>query len=126
MVEAQIMNATGITLMFARKFETTGKGPNKITSRTGEFAQITEPKEILELLNGDGEGDYFYKITTKAPSVESFKALLEHSVGKPKEPGRGEGPVDSLAVIINNIQKDGSRSSTVTVVPKQIKSNNED
>ena len=122
MLEAQIANATGITVIVARKMEFTGKGENRVEARTGEYALVTDPDEILELLNGDEEEGTVYKIVTKPPSVESFKVLMEHSVGKPKDPSKEASPTESLAVIINNIQKEGGRSSTVTVVPKQIKS----
>ena len=116
MTNAQIMNAKGLTVMMARKWETTKAGKH----RTGEFAQVKDSKEIEELLNGSGEGDEFYQITTKNPSVEAFKVLLEQSMGKPRSFEKDDQPQDTLAVIINNIQKDGSRSSTVTVVPKQV------
>ena len=120
MTAAQIMNAKGITIMMARKWETNKKTGEE--HRTGEFAQVKDIAEIEELLNGTGQGDDFYQITTKNPSVEAFKVLLEQSMGRPRQFDKDDQPQDSLAVIINNIQKDGSRSSTVTVVPKQIKS----
>lgn len=128
MVQAQIQNAKGLTVMMARKWETVsgGRGQPSIKKRSGEFAQVKDPKEMLELLNGNGEGDYFYQIVAKNPSVEAFKVLLEQSIGRPKDPSkRDSDETVPLAVIINNMQKDNKSTSTVTVVPRQIKSTEE-
>ena len=117
MVDAQIDNAKGITVMIARKWETNRKGEEH---RSGEFAQITDAAELVELLNGDCKGDNFYKIVTKSPNVEAFKILLEQSMGKPKEMSKEGGTVEPLAVIINNIQRENGSTSVVTVRPKQL------
>jgi hypothetical protein len=124
LIDSQIQSAKGITVMMARKWESNRKTGEE--HRTGEYAQVTDPKEIAELLNSDGEGDNYYKIVTKNPSVEAFKVLIEQSIGKPKDHSKDEKQVEPLSVIINNITKGESRSSTVTVVPKQVASSKDD
>lgn len=118
MVKAQIENAKGITIMMARKWETNKKTGEE--HRTGEFAQVTEPAEIAELLNGDGQEDEYYHLTTKNPSVEAFKVLLEQSIGRPKESSKVEVQVETLATIIHKISNESQSKQTVTITPKQI------
>lgn len=71
LVEAQIQNALGLSHLFLK-------------DKVGRFVQITDPKQIEDVLNSGEQDKYFY-IQTKDPSTAAFTDLLNRALDKPAE-----------------------------------------
>ena len=72
MVRKQIAHAQGIDHFFLRN------------EKTKQFEQVKDPTLIQAALNS-GDQDSYYWIFTKDPSAQSFTALLDRALDRPKE-----------------------------------------
>lgn len=81
-LDAQVGLATGLQMVMVREWETNKKGEQH---RTGKWVQVTEPQELLDLMNGSNTGDEYYQIWTKTPDVNAGKNLLDQTIGKARE-----------------------------------------
>jgi len=73
LIEAQIARALGIKHFFLRD-ETTKR-----------WTRITDPDEIEKAMNFGEEGQNYYWIWTKDPSVQAFTDLMNRALDKPAE-----------------------------------------
>lgn len=82
MLDAQGGAAKGLRVMMVRDWE---RGKDGELHRTGKWVQVTDPKEVEDLVNGSESGDEYYEIWTKNPDVNAGKNLLDQAIGKAKE-----------------------------------------
>lgn len=99
--------AEGIQVCIARDWEY----KDGQRHRTGRWKQITNPDEIIELLNGtdDGEEDSYHMIYTKDPNTDMIKYISDQLMGKAPQ----------------KLNVDHS-STQLTDVLKEIRANNKD
>jgi hypothetical protein len=80
LIDAELDIAKGLTVIFAREWET-----QKVTgrkTRSGRFVRITSPAEIEDLLNNSVDGDDYYRLTTQDPDVRMLVELNARVMGK--------------------------------------------
>lgn len=103
-LDGQIQAAKGFEVMMAREliFDSK-KGDYK---RTGRWYQVTNPSEILELLNGEEEGneDSYYRIVTQKADIQAARELIQQAIGRPKENVEVKGQILTLAAIVHKVE----------------------
>lgn len=98
LINAQFDLAKGVMVMFAHEKNAEGK-------RVGKLYRVTEPDEILELLNSGGEnGTDFYYLSVKDPDGKMLDSLMNRVFGRPKEtvevqPGEGATLMDVIQAL---------------------------
>lgn len=86
LLNAKLSLALGHDVMIARKWESTNTAKGGYARhRTGAWEVIKDPDTIVELLNGPGNGDYYYQIVTEKPDNTAQNYLLDQVIGKAKE-----------------------------------------
>lgn len=96
MYDGQVGLAKGVHVMVARKWEKNKSGD---LNRSGNWYQVTEVSEIIELLNSDGQGDDYHFLTTEKPSTPAFVALLDRAWGKPAQSITGADGADLFPTV---------------------------
>lgn len=74
--------AEGYEIMVARDWQYDPK--TKEQHRTGEWVRITDPQEVLDLMNGmdEGEEDSYHKISLKDPDTRMLSYIADQLMGK--------------------------------------------
>lgn len=105
-LRSSLNSARGLTVMYQRRKVKNKKGKYK---RTGEFIMVKDPDRIIELLNGNCEGEDWYYITTKDPNIAAVKELWDRAFGKSKETVdmnlHEDKPIDVLKEIRKSIHR---------------------
>jgi hypothetical protein len=94
--------AFGIQVVIARGWEYE-KGVKK---RTGRWYQVSDPQEIVDLMNGleDGEDDSYYKIVTKEPNEKILTYIGDQLMGKAPQKLNVDHGSTQLADILSEIR----------------------
>lgn len=95
-VDSQIDLAKGITVVVAREKEL----KDGVLKRTGKWYVVSNSEELLELLNGSGVGEDYYKIVTKEPSEKAAAYLLDQAMGKSTQTIETPGLNETLADLV--------------------------
>lgn len=83
LMDSQFAVAKGTQIVVARDKIWDEKKKKKI--RKGRFVRLTITKEILEVLNSDGEGEDYYIIFSKDPNPRALEHLMTRVFGRPQE-----------------------------------------
>lgn len=102
LIDAQLDLAKGLTVMFARDWETDKKTGRR--ARTGRFVRVTRPEEMVDLLNNSVDGEDYYRLAAKDADGRMLIELNTRVMGKPPEHVEHSGEVRVPAVIIHDLR----------------------
>ncbi len=102
-LDANLEMAKGANVMFSKHKV---KDKDGRISRNGKYYIVSDPSEMLILLNEEDPDDNFYDMRTIPPSIKSAGYLLDQAAGKAKQTIDTPGLTESLVELIERLNKE--------------------